>query len=156
MRAYSDADYAGDRETRRSRTGTVLTVNGGPVVWTSSRQKSVSLSTCESEFIASCLASTQIIWTSRLLSEVGVSSIEPTVLYVDNQSAIRVIKNPACHKPMKHVDVALKFVREKYQEGKLNIQYIKSSEQLADLFTKALTNPTFSNLCIMLNIVTFQ
>lgn len=155
LAAYSDADYAGDKQTRRSRTGSVLTLNGGPVVWLSQRQRSVTRSTCESELLAACSACSEIIWTSRLLRELGVQSDGPTKLYIDNQSTIKSIKNPEFHQRLKHVDVALKFIREKYQDGMVDLEFVKSSEQLADGFTKALTNPTFKNLLIALNITDY-
>ena len=152
LTAYSDADYAGDKVTRRSRTGTVLTVSNGPVVWTSVRQKSTTLSSCESEFLAACTATTQVIWTSRLLEELGHGSNGPIILWIDNQSAIRLIKNPEFHQRLKHVDVQTKFIREKYQENFIEPNYIKTTEQLADIFTKALNGPTFSNLLVKLNV----
>lgn len=139
---YSDSDHGGDHETRRSWTGTILFLNGGPVVWSSSRQPIVTLSSAEAEFVAATAAVTSIKWLTMLLQEIGVE-IEGTELLMDNQPAIKIIRNPEFHMRTKHIDIRYKFIRERYQEGLFDLFHVPSADQLADIFTKALAAPAF-------------
>ena len=150
--AYSDSDFAGDADTRRSRTGAVVFMNSGPVIWVSKRQNGVTLSSTEAEFVAANSATTSVVWTRNLLEEVGVPVKYKVDLYMDNQSAIRLIKNPEFHQRTKHIDIKFKYVREKYEEGMIDVHFVKSEEQIADIFTKALSSAKFQNFCALLNL----
>jgi hypothetical protein len=142
---FSDSDFAGDNETRRSRSGTVIMMNGGPVVWGSNRQPIVTLSSAEAEFVAANAAVTSIKWMHELLHEVDVK-INSTDLFVDNQAAIKMIKNPEFHMRTKHIDLRFKYIRERYQDGLFDIQYVPSEEQVADALTKPLSKGQFRKL----------
>lgn len=107
LEAFSDADYAGDRETRRSTSGFVFMLGSGAITWCSQRQKCVALSTTESEYIAASEAVKELIWLERLLSDLITKQNLSPKLFMDNQSAIRLIKNPEFHKRTKHIDVCL-------------------------------------------------
>lgn len=152
--AYSDSDFCGDIDTRRSRSGVILILNNGPVLWTSKRQAGVTLSSCEAELTAATNATTSVLWTQFLLHDLGMTNIFPTLLMVDNQSAIRLIKNPEFHHKTKHIDVKNKFVREKYEEGILDVNYIPTHQQLADILTKGLSTQTHLSLVNYLNLTT--
>lgn len=149
---FSDADYAGDKVTRRSTSGHVFLFGSGVISWCSERQKSVSLSTTESEYIAASGGVKELVWLQRLLREILGKDVG-TDFNMDNQSAIRLIKNPEFHKRTKHIDVRYHFIREKFEEGFFNLHYVPSDEQLADIFTKALPKDRFQNLRDLLNIV---
>lgn len=140
---YSDSDFAADQDTRRSQLGFIYLLNGGPVSWTSTQQKSVSVSTTEAEYVALSEASKEAIWLRRLLSDMGKTQENPTILWGDNQGANKLVRNPEFHKRSKHIDVRYHFVREKEQEGEIKVQYIPTQEQLADGLTKALTRDKF-------------
>lgn len=142
---YSDADYAADKETRRSTSGFVFFYNGNIISWGSERQRSVALSTTESEYIAACVAVKELIWFQRLIEELTGSKIE-TEFNMDNQSAIRLIKNPEFHKRTKHIDVRYHFIREKFEARMFSLRYVTSDEQLADIFTKPLPKCRFELL----------
>ncbi len=109
---YSDADYAGDCDTRRSTSGFVFVLNGAAVTWASRRQPIVALSTMESEYIAASDPSREVIWLRRLLHELGIEQTNPTPLLCDNESAISLTRNPESHKRSKHIDVRYHFIRE--------------------------------------------
>lgn len=148
---YSDADYAGDRMTRKSTSGYVFTIGSGAISWCSERQKSVALSTTESEYIAASGAVKELMWLKRMLSE--LTKTEMTVQFnMDNQSAIRLIKNPEFHKRTKHIDVRYHFIREKYEDKEFELHFVPSDEQLADIFTKGLLKGAFQRICGNLNI----
>jgi hypothetical protein len=102
---YSDADYAGDPDTRRSTSGYVFILNGGAVTWSSRRQPIVSLSTMPSEYIAASEAIREAVWLRRLLDNLGTTQILPTLLRCDNESAIGLAYNPLAHKGAKHIEV---------------------------------------------------
>lgn len=154
---YSDADYAGCVETRRSTSGYCLLLGQSIVSWCSERQCSVSTSTAESEYIAASHASRELVWLKRLLDELDETlKKEKPSLFVDNESAIKLIKNPVHHKRTKHIEVAYHFVREKYFENVFNVKSVSSENQLADILTKPLPKARFENLRFKLNVVQFE
>ena len=153
LTGYSDSDFAGDRDDRRSTTGYVYVMAGGPVFWTSQRQRIVALSTTEAEYIAASQATKEAIWLRRLLLDLGFESDGPTELSVDNQGAIKLTKNDEFHKRTKHIDVRYHFVREKVANEDICISYVPSKENLADIFTKALPRDYFASLRTKLNVV---
>lgn len=150
---YSDADYAGCLDTRRSTSGSAFIYGSGIISWNSVRQKSVSGSTTESEYVASALCVRELTWLEMLFHQILGSKLLEIKLYMDNQSAIRLIKNPEFHKRTKHIDVAYHTVREKYKRGLFTLEYINTKEMLADIFTKALPAPVFQYLTTKLGIV---
>ena len=142
--AYSDADYAGDIVTRRSTSGFVCMFMGGPVSWSSQRQRSVALSTTESEYIAASEAAKEIVWFARLFKITNFTTVP--LLRVDNLSAVKLVQNPVYHKRSKHIDVRYHFVREKHETGELVVDHVCGEEQLADVLTKPLSRDRFKRL----------
>lgn len=138
LNVYTDADFAGDTATRRSTSGMVALLSEGAISWTSQLQKSVALSTTEAEIVAASEGAKQLVWLSRLLSDLlEPGKLSPT-LHVDNASAVKLAKNPEFHKRTKHIEVRHFYVRERVTNGDLNIKHIEGKEQLADLLTKPL------------------
>ena len=109
--SFSDADYAGDIETRRSATGYVICLANGAATWSSQRQRLVTLSTTEAEYVAASIAARKVVWIRKLLSDIGCPCNKETTLYVYNQSAIELVRNPVFHKRTKHIDVHFHFIR---------------------------------------------
>lgn len=143
---YSDADYANDIVTRRSVSGYVFIKNGAAVTWASQRQQTVALSTTESEFMAACAATKEAIWAKQLLSDVDEFKQRSVCLNLDNQSAICVIKNINFHKRCKHIDIKYNFIKEKYHDKIITLNYVCSENQYADILTKALSKVKFQFL----------
>lgn len=135
---YSDADYAGDIDSRKSTSGYVSIYSGGAITWASQRQQSVSLSTTEAEFVAASQATKEAIWLNRLFDDIAREHEKPSLL-MDNQSAIRLIHNQEFHKRSKHIEVRYFFVRDMVKRGDLKVKYVASDHQLADIFTKPLS-----------------
>lgn len=142
---YSDSDFAGDLDTRKSTTGYIFMLNGGPISWASQKQSCIALSTTEAEFMAGCEAAKNLLWLRQFFKEIEINQ-DCTRLCIDNQSAIKLINNPVYHKKTKHIDVKFNFIREKVQQKLIDIQYVQSSEQLADILTKALPTVKFEHL----------
>ena len=151
---YSDADYAGDRDNRRSTSGFVFMLAGGPITWLSKKQTSVALSTCEAEYMAMSKASTEAMWLRKLLHEIDFSTpptppatnldiaIKP-MLYADNQGAIALTENPVFHNKTKHIENQYHYIRERMAEGSITIAYISTDNMIADGLTKPLPRIKF-------------
>lgn len=142
---FCDSDYAGDLQTRKSTSGFIFLLYGAPVSWSSKRQSCVALSTTEAEFIAAAEAAKEAIWLQRFMHELGFPK-RATSIYCDNQGAIALIRNPVFHQRTKHMEVRLFFIREAQEEGKIDVSYVNTDNQLADIMTKALPVPRFQSL----------
>jgi hypothetical protein len=140
---YTDADYAGDHVTRKSTTGAIMLLNSSLISWTSQRQPCVALSSTESEYIAIATGARELIWLRELLKDLGFPQKQPSLLLVDNQSSIRLAKNPEMHSRTKHIDVRFHYVRELVQNEPIVIEYFHTKDQLADCSTKPLQRRCF-------------
>lgn len=150
--AYSDSDYAGDTSSRRSTSGYLLLLNGGPISWASRRQQCVSLSTTEAEYVAMCETSKEVTWMRRLLDSIGSPQAQPTILLCDNQGAMKLVANQEFHRRTKHIDVRYHYIRLQFQEGTIQPQYVGTKEQLADLLTKPLGGPLFQEMRLQIGV----
>ena len=128
----------------------------GPVSWLSQRQKIVTLSTTESEYVAATAAAREAVWLRKLFKELGTCDGKPTVIWIDNQSAIKLAKNPEYHKRTKHIDFKFHYVREKIANRDIEVKYIPTECQRADIFMKALPRKQFHLLCGLLAITSSQ
>lgn len=142
---YSDADYAACLDTR-STTGFIFMFGSCAISWKSQIQKSTSLSTAESEYMAACAATKDAVWLRRILAEFGLEQVAPTALMIDNQSAIKLSNNPEFHQRTKHIDIQYHFIREKVEDGTIVTVYVPTQEQYADILTKALARGQFKLL----------
>jgi hypothetical protein len=140
IEGYVDAAY-GNNSLDKSTTGFCFLLNGSIVSWTSKCQPVTALSVAEAEYIAATEAAKEAIWWRLFLSELGFHQ-DTTILHEDNQSCIRLAKNPQSHNRTKHIQVRFHFIREKVASKEIAMQYIPTKHQLGDLFTKAL--PGFS------------
>lgn len=143
MIGYTDADYAGCVDSRRSTTGSVFLYNQGPIAWSSRRQTCVAQSTTESEYIAASETAKEAVWIRRILPDLQPGWKCPITIRCDNQGAIQLARHPDQRQKTKHIDVRYHFVRQQQQEGEIDIKYVDSANQLADIFTKALPGPRF-------------
>lgn len=136
LNGYSDADLAGDAKSRRSTSGVLVSFGSAPICWRSSLQKVVALSTTEAELVAAVETVREIVWLRKILESVGVENAKQIKLCVDNQSTIMIIQNPRSHSKIKHVDIKLKYVRERIKGNGIDVKYCESKNQKADMLTK--------------------
>jgi len=139
LEAYSDADWAGNRDNRRSVSGMMLMLCGAPVVWRSVFQKTVALSSTEAEYMALSECVKEVVWMRLLLKNIGADQDGPTKLYEDNQGAMALAKNVGYQARTKHIDIRFHFIRENITSGEVELKYVDSKNQLADFLTKGLS-----------------
>ena len=139
--AYSDSDWAGDSETRKSTSGYVILAGGGPIAWSSMHQRLVALSSCEAEYYGLGEVTKHVLWTQQLLQELGYSGPDrmPMEIRCDSTSAIALSKNPEFHRRIKHVSIRWHFIRQHQEQEDITINYVPTEDQAADGLTKALT-----------------
>ena len=149
---YCDSNYAGDLDKHRSTTGYVFTLAKAPVCWRSTLQSTVALSTTEAEYMALTEAVKEAIWLQGLLGELGILQ-EHVKVYCDSQSAIMLAKNQTYHARTKHIDVRYHFIREVIEKGGVCIQKIRTTENPADMLTKAVDSIKFQHCLDLINTV---
>jgi hypothetical protein len=152
LEAYCDADYAGDIDTRRSTTGYVFVMNGGATSWNSKRQPTVAASTTEAEYMAAAAAVKEGLWMRKLLESLDIK-VDKINIMCDNQSAIKLLKNPIFSVRSKHIDVIHHFARERVLRGDVVFNYIHTKKMLADVMTKALPAEQHESLCSQMGVV---
>lgn len=148
LHGFTDADWAGDHETRRSTSGYIFSIGSAPISWSSKRQPTVALSTCEAEYIGQTQATKEAVWLRQLLKELAnfedSEALPTTIIYGDNQGAIALAKNPTFHGRAKHIDIQHHYTREKITDGTIELSYVDTTQQLADGLTKPLPKEQFA------------
>ena len=143
---YADADYGGIQD-RHSISGSLFLLGGGPISWSSKRQRVVVTSTVESEYIALCAAAKTGIWIRRLLYELNyghyTSETRAIRMLGDNQGSLSLAGNPENHQRTKHIDIQYHYTRELVNTGALTIEYCPTQLMLADILTKPLRKSIF-------------
>ncbi|CAL8999350.1 unnamed protein product, partial [Prunus brigantina] len=147
LQAYSDADWAGDPNDRRSVSGYIVYLGSSPISWASKKQHTVSRSSTEAEYRALAIAAAELAWIRQLFCDLHVSLHIPPLIHCDNISAISLASNPVFHSRMKHLQIDYHFVRERVIRGDLLVQHVSSADQFADILTKGLSTPLFQHQC---------
>uniref|UniRef100_A0AAV1TZ13 Reverse transcriptase Ty1/copia-type domain-containing protein n=1 Tax=Peronospora matthiolae TaxID=2874970 RepID=A0AAV1TZ13_9STRA len=155
FRGYSDADWAGELTDRKSTSGYTFMLLGAPVSWGSKKQPSVLLSTTEAEYIALSLAIQEGKWIHRLLCEIVMAANEEgpeLMIHEDNQSCIKMTKNPVNHGRAKHIDIKYHHIRDEVKRGEVKLKYCETAVMLADIMTKGLHGPRHKEMTTALGI----
>ncbi|GKE34301.1 retrovirus-related pol polyprotein from transposon TNT 1-94, partial [Tanacetum coccineum] len=135
--AFADADHAGCQDTRRSTSGSMQLLGDRLVSWSSKRQKSAAISSTEAEYIALSGCCAQILWMRSQLTDYGFG-FNKIPMYCDNKSAIALCCNNVQHSRSKHIDIRFHFIKEHVENGVIELYFVNTEYQLADIFTKAL------------------
>ncbi|CAN6466402.1 unnamed protein product [Victoria cruziana] len=154
LMTYTDADWAGDPDERRSVSGYCVFIGNNAVVWSSKKQKAVARSSAEAEYRAMAAGVADVTWVRHLLEELN-EPISSSILFCDNQSAINIARNPILHCRTNHIEIDQHFVRQKVENREIEPIYVRSDSQVVDVFTKGLTTGQFwalkNKLCMIEN-----
>jgi hypothetical protein len=142
---YSDSDLAGCKIDRKSTTGACQFLGSRLISWMSKKQTSVSISTAEAEYIAAGACCAQILWLKHQLEDYNIK-ISGIPIYCDNTSAISLTQNTTSHSRTKHIEIKHHFIRDHVEKGNVMIEYVHTDNQIADIFTKPLSEVRFSTL----------
>ena len=153
IRCYTDSDWGGCQETGVSTSGYALFMNDCLVDWRSAKQNSVATSTSAAELEAGSMGLTRLTWAVNLMDEMGVPLELPSSWLVDNQTAMKVTLNDKTVKRLKHEMIKIHALREKVADGLVAPEYVPTSEQVADGFTKPLTGAAFAKFVEQLGLV---
>jgi hypothetical protein len=158
---FTDSDWAGDPDDRKYTAGYVFSLGSGPVTWAYKKQQAIALSSAEAEYRAAVNASQEALWLRQILSEFGFQhqnithtqqSFHLTRLWCDNQSAIKLAKDPVQHQRRKHIELHMHFIRKLIHDQVIEVLFCPTEDQVADIFTKSLTEAKFSKLRSMLGV----
>ncbi|CAJ2658399.1 unnamed protein product [Trifolium pratense] len=142
LQGWSDSDYAGDFDDRKSTSGYVFMLGSSPISWSSKKQAIVTLSTTEAEFVAVTACACQGIWLRRILEQLNQQQ-NCTIIHCDNSSSIKLSMNPVLHGRSKHIDVRFYFLRDLTKDGVVKLIHCSTQDQIADIMTKALKLESF-------------
>ncbi|KAK2969975.1 hypothetical protein RJ640_008315 [Escallonia rubra] len=143
LSGFVDADWAGDVNDRRSTTGYCFDTGSAAISWCSKKQHNVTLSSTEAEYAAATMATQECVWLKRLINDIYAKVDYVIPIHCDNESAIKLAENPVFHARTKHIEVQHHFVREKVLEQEIALEKVRTGDQVADIFTKALTKEKF-------------
>eukprot|EP00253_Pinus_taeda_P015464 PITA_15464 len=149
---FTDSDWAGDHDDRKSTVGYVFTLGSGPITWACKKQGAISLSSAEAEYHGVIEASKEALWLRQILSEFGFQQQHPTTLWCDNQSAIQLCNDLVQHQRSKHNELHMHFIRKLIHDHVLEVQYCSIDNQVADIFRKALIEAKFTKLQFIVGV----
>ena len=149
---FSDSDWAGDVDTRKSTSGYTFFIGSSLISWSSKKQATVAKSSTEAEYVALSGATQEAIWLRRLLNDLRCATDNPTIINEDNQGAIELSKNPKHHNRVKHIDIAYHFARERVEAGEIEIVYCPTDSMIADVMTKGLSRFKFEKFRSLMGV----
>lgn len=153
IEGFSDSDWAGCVDTRRSTSGFIWMMNGGAVSWRSKLQSIVALSSTEAEYVGATPAVQEILWLRDLLHELKVIDDSPSILNMDNRGAVYLTRGAGDSNKTKHIDIRYHFIRSHVEQRRIKVQFVTTDEMTADILTKNLGRPKHDYFTMKLGIV---
>lgn len=138
MYGYTDADWACSVSDRQSTSGFMFSFGSATFTWSNKKQPTVALSSIEAEYRGAAVAACEVAWLRTLLGDLGLQIDRTIVIYCDNLSSIKLAHNLVFHVRTKHIEVHYHFIRERVLAGDIDLVYVSTEEQVANIFTKAL------------------
>eukprot|EP00253_Pinus_taeda_P002168 PITA_02168 len=138
LSGYTDSDWAGSVDDRKSTAGYVFSLGSCAVTWTSKKQHAVALSSTEAKYRGAVKAPCEAVWLRCMLVDMHVSQTGPTPLFCHNQGVLKLAKNPVFHERTKHVENHCHYIRQLVEDGSVQLRYVPTTEQPTNIFTKPL------------------
>nr|GEU44386.1 retrovirus-related Pol polyprotein from transposon TNT 1-94 [Tanacetum cinerariifolium] len=154
LKGCSDSDYAGCNIDKKSTSGACQLLGGKLMYWSAKKQQSIATSSANAEYVAAAGCCANILWMKSQFIDYDII-YEKVPIFCDNTSAVAISNNLVLHSRTKHVDIRYHFIRDHILKGNIELHFIPTQYQLADIFTKPLDEPTFKRLTVelgMLNI----
>ena len=145
IQGFVDADWGGCLVDRKSFSGFLFLLGGCPISWDSRKQRTVALSTTETEYMALSESVKEAIYLQRFVRELGFGFLANLSIFCDNQSCLLLAENPTFHARTKHIDIRHHFIRDVVKSKTLALKYISTEEQVADFLTKGLSRVKHSS-----------
>ena len=152
MTAYCDADYAGDKLERKSTSDTCQFLEKALISWSCRKQNTIVLSTTEAEYVSATNCCSQVLWVRNQLKDFSIR-YENILIFCDNTSAINLSKNPIQHSRSKHIEIKHHFITDHVNKKEIELIFVDTENQLADIFTKPLVEDRFNFIKEKLHII---
>ena len=152
LHAFSDADWAGNKDDFSSTSAYIVYLGRNPISWSSKKQQTIARSSAEAEYRSVAATTAELTWVCSLLIDLGLTLSPSPIIHCDNGGATHLCSNPIFHSSMKHVALDFHFIRERVQSGALRVSHVSSADQLADALTKPLPHPRFQSLKVKIGL----
>ena len=152
LHAFTDADWAGNRDDYTSTGAYIVYLGSHPVAWSSKKQTGVARSSTEAEYQSVPSTAAELCWITSLMTKLGIPPQQTPVIYCDNMGATYLTANPVFHSRMKHLALDYHFVRQQVQNRTVRVSHVSTHDQLADVLTKPLSRPRFEGFLIKIGL----
>ncbi|XP_073220735.1 secreted RxLR effector protein 161-like [Cicer arietinum] len=150
--SFTDADWCGDMDDRKSTAGYVFTINNSPISWCSKKQNIVALSICEAEYVVASMGACQAMWLTELMAKLELRRNNAVKMKIDNKSAIDLARHPSVHRTSKHIETRFYFLRDQVMKGNIKLKHCNTNYQKTDILTKSLKRVKFEEMKIKLGL----